>query len=256
MKLLLVFACVIVAVVAGAAGALLVSTAPPSQPTLVESPPATSGSVESRAAASAAMPVSLEDPTLAARVDDLVQEVAALREELARMKEGTSRAPILSTEWTEGDAAVHASDDFAEVHREGILQLVEEDRQAREQKRDADRVQREEEALLARAERVARELGLSASQQKSLADVYTLERQKIDELRKTAMGGDFADMPLQLREQMAGFRQWRTDELTARFGSELAQKINETDADRFARGRRARGGPFGAAGDGSTGTPR
>ncbi len=251
MKLLLVFACVILAVVAGAAGALLVSTPPPPQ-ALVESPGALSQPVEPLSAATAA----LEDTELAARVDELVQEVAALREELTRMKEGTGRAPVASSESIAGSAAVRASDDFAEVHRDDILQLVEEDRQAREQKREAERAQREEEALLARAERVAKEVGLNASQQKSLADVYTLERQKIDELRKLAIGGDFAEMPVQVREQMAGFRQWRTDELTARFGSELAQKINELDADRFVRARRARGGPFGAAGDGGTGTPR
>jgi hypothetical protein len=246
MKLLLVLACVALAVVAGAAGALLVRTAPPLPPTLVESPSTMSQPVDSRADAQAARSASLGDPTLAARVDELVQEVAALREELARMREGTSRAPILSTESTDGNAAVRTSDDFAELHREGILQLVEEDRQAREQKREADRAQREEEALLARAERVAKEVGLTASQQKSLADVYTLERQKIDELRKLAIGGDFAEMPVQIREQIAGLRQWRTEELTARFGSELAQKINENDADRFGRGRRGReGGPVG-----------
>lgn len=241
MKLLLVFACVILAVVAGAAGALLVSTPPP-PPAPIDSRDVRSEPLEPRAAVS----TPLADAELSTRVDELVHEVALLRDELQRMREGTSRAPIEGAAPMHGDAAVRASDDFAEAHREGILQLIEEDRQAREQKREADRAQREEEVLLARAERVARELAMNASQQRSLADVYTLERQKIAELRQTVSEGDFTEMPFQIREQIAGLRQWRTDELTTRFGSELAQKINEQDADRFGRGRRGReGGPVG-----------
>jgi hypothetical protein len=155
-----------------------------------------------------------------ARVDDLTREVTALRDELARMREGTARAPV-TTALPDG-ASPRAEDDFAEVHREGILEVIEQDR-------------------------AARELGLSAMQQKALADVYTLERQKLAELRATLVTDAYSEMPVNVREQFATLRQWRTDELTTRFGSDLAQKISELDADRWGRGRR---------GGGDAGTPR
>jgi hypothetical protein len=240
MKLLLVFACVVLAVIAGAAGALIVSTPAPAPQivTMPAPPPMTTPATPENAS-------SLHDSDLLARVDDLTREVTALRDELARMREGTARAPV-TTALPDG-ASPRAEDDFAEVHREGILEVIEQDRAAREQQREADRAQREEEAILARAERAARELGLSAMQQKALADVYTLERQKLAELRATLVTDAYSEMPVNVREQFATLRQWRTDELTTRFGSDLAQKISELDADRWGRGRR---------GGGDAGTPR
>ncbi len=249
MKILLVLACVVLAVVAGAAGALLVQTPPPAARELVDVPAPTVPIAEARAPESNA----LDDGDLAARVDELSQEVAALREELARIREGASRAPVAAAS-TDANASPSVNDDFAQVHRDDILEVIEQDRQAREQEREAARAQREEEAILARAERVARELGLSAMQQKALADVYTLERQKLAELRATLITDAYSEMPVNVREQFATLRQWRTDELTTRFGSDLAQKISEQDADRFGRNRRGRGDFFG--GDAGAGTPR
>lgn len=245
MKVLLVFAFVLLAVVAGAAGALIFNTPPP-----VPIAAALAPSMETSAPVPAPPSAALEDAALSARVDDLAQEVTVLREELARMKEGATRAPAASTAATSA-ASKQPTDNFADSHRDDILQVVETDRQAKEQQREATRAQREEQAILAHADRVARALGLSASQQKSLADVYTLERQKMAEMRSSAGGGDPAEAPFQFRDQMASLRQWRTDELTARFGSELAQKINDNEAGGFGRARRARPG-----GDPGAGTPR
>lgn len=251
MKIFLVIACLALAVAAGAAGALLVSTPAPTQPLLVASSPAARTATEPHPIA----PAALEDADLLARVESLSHELAALRTELERMREGTGRAAVADVAHAASAAPTPTPDDFAQAHRDGILQVIEEDRQAREQKREDERTQREMDALLARAERVAKELGLSAMQQKSLADVYVLESQKIAELRTLAREGELTDMRGQIREQIGALREWRTTELTARFGADLARRINESDTDRWRQGGRGRAGAA-STGDAGADSPR
>lgn len=253
MKIFLAIACLALAVVAGAAGALVVATQAPAQPQVIESSSVTPPVAEPRPIA----PAVLEDADLLARVDALSHEVAALQAELERMKEGTGRAPIAVGASLASASPTPSPDDFADAHRQGILQVIEQDRQTREQQREEERAAREMEALLARAERVAKELGLSGSEQKKLADVYTLESQKIADLRALAREGDLTQVPGQMREQIGALRDWRTAELTSRFGADLAQKINEYDADRWRQGRRGRvGAALTGAGAGDAGAPR
>lgn len=246
MKILLAITCLALAVAAGAAGALLVSTpAPPTQIAIERNPPAAAIVEPARL-----QPAPLEDADLLARVESLTGQVEALRSELAQFREGTGRAAI------EPPVVAAAPSEFAKAHRDGILQVIEEDRQVREQKREEERTQRENEALLARAERMAKQFGLSAMQQKSLADVLVLERQKIDDLRNQVreQGGVDGNTDV-VRENIRTLREWRTGELTARFGDELAQKMNEFEMDRWRQGRRGRGaGAASAEGDG--GAPR
>jgi hypothetical protein len=125
--------------------------------------------------------------------------------------------------------------------------VIEEDRQEQKRKADEEQRARELQAALARAERTAKEFGLGHDQEKSLADVYILERAKIDDLR-TQMRDQTGD-PAAMRQSFRELRDWRLNELTTRLGADLAQKINDTDAQAF-RGAFGGGGPGGGGGGG------
>jgi len=135
---------------------------------------------------------------------------------------------------------------FAAEHRSAIMKVIEEDRQAQKRKADEEQRARDLQASLARSERTAKQFGLAADQQKALADIYILERQKMDDIRNqfAAQGGPGGD-PEAMRTSFRELRDWRLNELTLRLGADLAEKINESDVAAFRGGF---GGPGGGGG--------
>jgi hypothetical protein len=138
------------------------------------------------------------------------------------------------------------------AHRDAILKVIEDDRQEQKRKQDDEQRARDLQTALARAERTAKQFGLAGDQQKALADVYILERQKIDDLRNQMrdQGGAVGD-PQAMRQGFRDLRDWRLVELTNRLGADLAEKINEADAQRLGGG--GQGGRRGNRGQGGTG---
>jgi hypothetical protein len=167
------------------------------------------------------------------RLDSLAREVDDLRAQLATLRASSSREPaavVASAEPVEDESVAS----FASEHRGAILKVIEEDREAQRRKAEEEQRARDLQASLARAERTAKQFGLAADQQKALADVYILERQKIDEMRNQMrdQGGAGGD-PEAMRNTFRELRDWRLNELTVRLGSDLADKINESDIAAF-----------------------
>jgi hypothetical protein len=189
-----------------------------------------------------------------ARMDSMAREIDSLRIQVAALRAGAEREPaIVVAEPVDGIAASGAA-----LPRDKILQVIEEDRLAQQRKRDEDQRARDLAAMLTRAERTAKKFGLDARQEKSLADVYILERQKMEDFRtQMREQGGFGADPEQMRQSFQDLRTWRLDELTSRLGSDLANQINESENDRFGggpggrRGNRGQGGQGG--GDGGNG---
>jgi hypothetical protein len=165
------------------------------------------------------------------RLDALSREIDDLRAELASVKSSASREPAREV------AALPATDDaaasYSSERRGEILKVIEEDREAQKRKADEEQRARDLQQALVRAERTAKQFGLAADQQKKLADVYILERQKMEEMRNQfrdqGMNGD----PEAMRNSFREMRDWRMNELTVRLGAELAEKINDSDMAAF-----------------------
>ena len=91
-----------------------------------------------------------------------------------------------------------------------MLQILEEDRDAREAERARQRKQREEKVLAARAKRIAGELGLGPADETRLAAILVLESEKRSQLfeRVRAQGWD-RDL---VSQGMKELRAWRDAE--------------------------------------------
>lgn len=187
-----------------------------------------------------------------ARLDAFAREIDDLRAQIAALKAGSAREP--AAEAAPQKALDEPAASFAAAHRDAILKVIDDDRQEQKRKQDEEQRARDLQSALARAERTAKQFGLVGDQQKSLADVYILERQKIDDLRNRMrdQGGAVAD-PEAMRQGFQDLRDWRLNELTIRLGADLAGKINDADFQRFGggfgpggrRGNRGQGGSDG-----------
>ena len=241
MKALVAVLSLVVAAAAGAVGGVLVTSSAPA--------PAVEAS---HAAASTAAAASFDASKLVSRIESLNQEVADLHQEVLHLKENSQRAPVAA----EAPAKVAEADttDFAAQHRDAILKIIAQEREDLQRKQDEERKARDLENILARADRAAKKLGLNSTQQKALADVYILERQKMDDMRNMRGQAD----PEAMRTAFQEFRDWRTSELTKRLGADLAQQVNESDlagfrGGGFGGGRGGFGGPGGPGGNGGPG---
>jgi hypothetical protein len=226
MKALIAVLCLLVAAAAGAVGGVIVTGSPApavdASQLALASPPASTNAFNA--------------DKLVARIESLNQEVTELHLELTRLKSDKDRAPAAAPV----KVAEAETTNFAAQNREAIMKLIAEDREELERKKEDERRAKDLEAILARADRAAKKLGLNSTQQKALADVYLLERQKMDDMRNLRGQGD----PEAARTAFQDFREWRTEELTKRFGADLAQQINESDLANFRGGfGGGRGGP-------------
>jgi hypothetical protein len=213
---------------------------------------------EHRAATSSSMSNSTSQPAttdgrsdeVLARLDGFARELDELRAQIAVLKTGAAREPAVEI------AAQKPLDEpastFAALHRDAILKVIDDDRQEQKRKQDEEQRARDLQTAMARAERTAKQFGLVGDQAKSLADVYVLERQKIDDLRNQMRdaGGAVGD-PAAMRQGFRDLRDWRLNELTNRLGADLAEKINEADAQRLGGG--GEGGRRGNRGQGRSG---
>jgi hypothetical protein len=255
MKALLVIVGLVVAAGAGAAGgALCTGMCPlscPSDAVEVVKPPSvvTPGP--------AVMPAEAQQ-----RLDALSMELGNLQTQIAALRAEKSREPAGVTAATEVAAASPESTAvFAAVHRDAILKVID-DREAEiARKREEERKQREEQQLVARADRVATRLNMSEGQKQLLVTYYASERARMEEVRMQAR--DVADgTPGAAREAFQAAQEWRTTELTRLFGTELGGQIRDAEGgDRRgvmgggggggrARGGNGNGGNAGGAGPG------
>lgn len=222
---LLVFAVALLAVCGGAVGAFLLALAP--------SAPAREDVVTSVEPVHAT-PVApmADDAALRDELAALAAHVDRLEAEIERLREGSSRTPAIAPAATDALAATAPP-------RDAILEVIEQDRQERQRKQQEERDEREMTQLLARSERIAQEVGLDARQQKSLTDVLVLERQKMDEMRAQFRGEDGAPRDFeQARGQYQALRAWKTNELSTRFGADVAKRIEEQDDARWRGAQR------------------
>jgi hypothetical protein len=229
MKALIAILCLCLAGAAGAVGGVLVTSS--SSPSV--------DSAHAIASPGSASAKSMDPAQLVSRIESLNQEVSDLHQEILRLKESSSRTPAATA--VPVQLASEENSTFAVEHRDAILKIIAEDREALERQKKEEDERKQMEALLARADRTAKKLGMNATQQKALADVYVLERQKMDEMRGLRTQGD----PEAARTAFQEFRTWRTDELTKRLGTDLAQQVEEADVAMwrgFGRGGNGRGG--------------
>lgn len=186
------------------------------------------------------------DKALAARIDELDMQLALLQrkiEDAAGSASGRLEAPEAVA------AKVEAAVANAAPSRDAILRVIEEDRVMQEQKREAERKEREALQAKQRAERTAQRLGMDALQTQTLADFYVSERAKFDELRQGWQnGGD----PEGMREQMRVAREWRDAELNRLFGPTLGPQLAEQGFEGMGRGNRG-GNNNGGGGNGGGG---
>jgi hypothetical protein len=238
MKALVAVLCLVFASAAGAVGGVLVAGSPSTN---------ASGPVSLASGTTAA---EFDSSKLVARIESLNQEVTELHLELMRLKQDKNRVPATAAAEPVKVAEADTTS-FAAEHREAILKIIAQDREDQDRKREEERKARDLENILNRADRTAKKLGLNATQQKSLADVYILERQKMDEMRNMRGQGD----PEAARTAFREFRDWRTGELTKRFGPELTQQLEESDIAGFRGGGFGGGRGNGPGGGGGPGGP-
>lgn len=240
MKALIAVLCLLVAAAAGAVGGVIVAGSPCS----------TGTPSEASAVALSSSPAATEfdSSKLVARIESLNQELTELHLEVLRLKDDRNRTPAVAAESVK--VAEADTTNFAVQNRDAVLKIIAQDREDQERKREDERKAKELENILSRADRAAKKLGLNSTQQKALADVYILERQKMDEMRNLRGQGD----PESARSAFQEFRDWRTAELTKRLGADLAQQVNESDLAGFRGGGfGGRGGPGGRDGQGGPG---
>ena len=188
------------------------------------------------------------------RMDALSREIDDLHAQIAELKAGAAREPaaVSAAEKPVEESATS----YAVLHRDAILKVIEDDRLAQQRKREEEQRARDLQAMLARAERTAKRFGLNPEQQKSLADVYVLERAKMEDFRTQARDqGGFGADPEQMRTAFQELRDWRLNELTTRLGADLAQQINDADVDRFRGAVGGRRANRGQGGEGDGGNP-
>lgn len=230
----------VVAAAAGALGGFVASST--STTPQVESNSTAHVEKQTAAPIPAASPL-VDNSDLTHQLTDLTNEVARLRSELASVRDGRVREPAIAKDPTKATEETPA-ESLAILHKDAILRVIAEDRADQLRKEDEARKQRELEQATQRAERVGKELNLSTTEQRKLAEVFVMEREKRDEFMRNMRNGDVPDRE-QMRTSFQEYRDWRTNELTTRLGADLAAKVNEMDGDRMGFGGRAFGGDMG-----------
>jgi hypothetical protein len=201
----------------------------------------------------AADPAGLE--SLRDELQVLSQRVVDLERELSMLRDERARRPAEVTEEPTAGAQALAGAEFDAGERAAIVRILEEERDLELQRREEERLQREEDLILARAERIATEIGLSAADQKTLTDHMLVAAVKRREILKAAREEDF-DREL-MRDQFIELRDWNEKTLIDSFGPDLASQIQQVErgsrgGDR-SPGRAAREPERGRSGTGGRG---
>ncbi len=191
-----------------------------------------------------AAPVSALTPELEKRLQTLSMEMSGLQTEIAALRDDRSRAPASTSSKPAESNLASASESpevFAATHREAILKVLEDERLAKEKAREEERKAREAKLIDAKADRAAQKFALTAGQRTALVDYYTAERAHIEEVRAQFRDGTQDGNPETMRDAFREGREWRANELTRLFGTDLGAQINEFENDGL-RGRQGGGG--------------
>ncbi|MFT5462271.1 MAG: hypothetical protein ACI8QS_001147, partial [Planctomycetota bacterium] len=176
-------------------------------------------------------------------IQDLRMEVATLRSEI---ESRDARQPMTSPmEATEGQAALAALTPD-EQSRSLILSVMEQKEEDEQRARAEERAQRDAERRLAKADEIAKELGLNRADRDALLTVMTETDARRGLIFTDMRENGFGDRQSML-DGMQELQDWRNEELNSRFGEDLGGQINDLDS---GGGRGFRGG--GQTGGGGT----
>ncbi len=170
-------------------------------------------------------PSTAPDPSPAeslARLDELERRLALLEAGL-----DASRQPIAVAG---AGARLRESDEEA---RAFVLDVVEREHEAREEEHAEEQRRRDEERLARQVASAAESLGLSAQDEATFLAILLEERERRTTLYDTMREGGFDATSRDLaREEFALIEAWKSEELEAKFGSELASKILALEQER------------------------
>ena len=128
--------------------------------------------------------------------------------------------------------------------RDFVMDVLEEDRQQREAERAQRRLELLEERARVRADELSEELGLALRERESLYGVLVEESTRRTALFESLRDGE---MPIDgrddIRERFRAIDEWKSTELTAKLGSDVATKVLESERGGpggFGRGQRGR----------------
>src|SRR5262249_37633436 len=139
---------------------------------------------------------------------------------------------------------------LASVQHDAVVQIMQEERDKEQAKRDEERKQREQQAIADRSARIAKELGLGAADERKLTDFLTVASAKRDEVFKSVRDNGFDRDAM--RKSFDDMRTWAEGELNNTFGANLGGQILQ--ATRDSRGGNDFGGGWGG-GWGGGGNP-
>jgi hypothetical protein len=133
--------------------------------------------------------------------------------------------------------------------RDFVMDVLEEDRQQRETERAQRRLELLEERARVRADELSEELGLALRERESLYGVLVEESTRRTALFESLRDGEMpVDGRDEIRERFRAIDEWKSTELTAKLGSDVATKVLESERGGFGgfgrgqRGRRDGGG--------------
>ena len=188
--------------------------------------------------------------SLGAQLTMIGDRLATLEREVGDLRAAAAREPALADiEPAVTEPLAAAELEYTEEQREVIAQIMDEVRAEEQKERDEQRRQREEDQILERADRIARELGLSVGDQKALADHMTLAMVKRGEIMDRAREEGFDRETM--RSDFMELRDWSDQALIDTFGEDLAGQIQDLDRSGRERGRGP--GGFGGGGGGGSG---
>jgi len=217
------------AAVASYAGATLALQSKPSAPTTGEAP------VAAKDDAVAAAPSAEAKPFADAELDGLRGAVANLQREVDDLRAQLARRDVAANDAPRETGKVATVDAVADLQRDAIVRVMEEERQREQQKRDEERKAREKEALDRLAERAAKDLGLSPADQTRYSDYLAIASAKRDAMfagMRYGGQGTGTDM----RTAWEDYRTWSENELKGTFGDNLGQQIGDWQREQMRGG--------------------
>jgi hypothetical protein len=192
-------------------------------------------------------------PEVQKQLDALNMEIAALQSQIAALKQSGERTPAVAAAVAPKPEMVESTVAFATLHKDAILKVIADERAEQDRKREEERVAREQQMLVAQAERTGAKFNLDEAQKKSLVDYYGERRKKMDDMRAAARDGGQDATATNVRDAFRDLRDWSTAQLTQRFGTDLGTQISEFEVDRFRGGGGGGGNGGGAAAGGGGG---
>ncbi|MEM7310623.1 MAG: hypothetical protein AAF682_28365 [Planctomycetota bacterium] len=171
------------------------------------------------------------DPEEAERVQMLEARVAELERRLA-----SSRREVEVPE-AGVDIAAAPIDSNDPAARQLVLDVMAQEEERERAEREARRAEQRLEQMNERADRIAEKVGLAEGERGELVEVLLAVDEQRDAARDTMRESGFDGA----RDSFRAIDDYKAEELTRRFGADLATAIEEADSRR-GRGRGGRGG--------------